>query len=305
MGCLRVSLVTRLRGRLCCACGQASCWEGGDRLRVSFLTMSGVEGFSVQWQMNSPVLVEGEAEAPHRTLSCFVGRVWSSGGVCAPCADSAAELGLDEPVLAFRHHACACKPVLCNDSDPVMLWCKHWGGGSKMTLAMLTADMLCRYKDLKRYIDNAVEVDPDRPVLVDKYLDRADELDVDALCDKDGNVVIAGIMQHIEQAGVHSGDQTSLHAGCVPVLQTAAPWQTSGSFGSFCGHLGATKQHKLRLALVFCQSAQTPVRWDLDWLVGPSRWQAGHSLVQSAVTDGCRASLMHADMPSNLPASPA
>ncbi len=37
-------------------------------------------------------------------------------------------------------------------------------------------------------------------MLVDKYLDRADELDVDALCDKDGNVTICGIMQHIEQA---------------------------------------------------------------------------------------------------------
>ncbi|KAA6426944.1 MAG: carbamoyl-phosphate synthase large chain-like [Trebouxia sp. A1-2] len=44
--------------------------------------------------------------------------------------------------------------------------------------------------DLKRYIENAVEVDPERPVLVDKYMDRADELDVDALCDKDGNVFI-------------------------------------------------------------------------------------------------------------------
>ena len=54
-------------------------------------------------------------------------------------------------------------------------------------------------------MENAVEVDPERPVLVDKYLDRADELDVDALADKDGNVVICGIMQHIEQAGVHSG----------------------------------------------------------------------------------------------------
>ena len=77
---------------------------------------------------------------------------------------------------------------------------------------------LCRAKDLKRYIDNAVEVDPDRPVLVDKYLDRADELDVDALCDKDGNVVIAGIMQHIEQAGVHSGGAALLaeaHHPCV------------------------------------------------------------------------------------------
>ena len=71
----------------------------------------------------------------------------------------------------------------------------------------------CRLKDLKRYIENAVEVDPDRPVLVDKYLDRADELDVDALCDKEGNVVIAGIMQHIEQAGVHSGELSTLCQG--------------------------------------------------------------------------------------------
>jgi carbamoyl-phosphate synthase large subunit len=60
--------------------------------------------------------------------------------------------------------------------------------------------------DIKRYINTAVEVDPERPVLVDKYLDRADELDVDALADKEGNVVVCGIMQHIEQAGVHSGD---------------------------------------------------------------------------------------------------
>ena len=64
----------------------------------------------------------------------------------------------------------------------------------------------CSDTDLKRYIENAVEVDPERPVLVDKYLDRADELDVDALGDKDGNCTICGIMQHIEQAGVHSGD---------------------------------------------------------------------------------------------------
>ena len=75
----------------------------------------------------------------------------------------------------------------------------------------LPAVFLYSDKDLKRYIQNAVEVDPERPVLVDKYLDRADELDVDALCDKDGNVVICGIMQHIEQAGVHSGEAFSTY----------------------------------------------------------------------------------------------
>ncbi|KAJ3671168.1 hypothetical protein LUZ60_008594 [Juncus effusus] len=56
------------------------------------------------------------------------------------------------------------------------------------------------------YLENAVEVDPERPVLIDKYLSDAIEIDVDALADSSGNVVIGGIMEHIEQAGVHSGD---------------------------------------------------------------------------------------------------
>ena len=74
-----------------------------------------------------------------------------------------------------------------------------------IVLLLNVITLICSETDLKRYIENAVEVDPERPVLVDKYMDRADELDVDALCDKDGNVTICGIMQHIEQAGVHSG----------------------------------------------------------------------------------------------------
>ncbi|KAL0051508.1 hypothetical protein WJX82_008912 [Trebouxia sp. C0006] len=83
--------------------------------------------------------------------------------------------------------------------------------------------------DLKRYIENAVEVDPERPVLVDKYMDRADELDVDALCDKDGNVTICGIMQHIEQAGVHSGDSAcSIPPQTIPAecLEVIRDWTT-------------------------------------------------------------------------------
>lgn len=61
---------------------------------------------------------------------------------------------------------------------------------------MKHAQSLFEYHSHHMYISpNAVDVDPDHPVLVDKYLDRADELDVDALCDKDGNVVICGIMQ--------------------------------------------------------------------------------------------------------------
>ncbi|MCW9025335.1 MAG: carbamoyl-phosphate synthase large subunit, partial [Gammaproteobacteria bacterium] len=60
-------------------------------------------------------------------------------------------------------------------------------------------------KELRRYMTEAVQVSNDSPVLLDRFLDDAVEVDVDAICDGE-NVLIGGIMQHIEQAGVHSGD---------------------------------------------------------------------------------------------------
>ena len=59
--------------------------------------------------------------------------------------------------------------------------------------------------ELRSYMNNAVSVSNDSPVLLDRFLDDAIEVDVDAICDGK-QVVIGGIMQHIEQAGVHSGD---------------------------------------------------------------------------------------------------
>jgi len=59
--------------------------------------------------------------------------------------------------------------------------------------------------ELRNYMMNAVSVSNDSPVLLDRFLDDAIEVDVDAVCDGT-DVVIGGIMQHIEQAGVHSGD---------------------------------------------------------------------------------------------------
>lgn len=59
--------------------------------------------------------------------------------------------------------------------------------------------------DLRRYFQTAVSVSNDAPVLLDRFLDDAIEVDIDAICDGE-QVVIGGIMEHIEQAGVHSGD---------------------------------------------------------------------------------------------------
>ena len=62
--------------------------------------------------------------------------------------------------------------------------------------------------DLSRYIRDAVKVSNDSPVLLDRFLDHAVEVDVDVIADAEGNVLIGGIMEHIEEAGVHSGDSS-------------------------------------------------------------------------------------------------
>jgi len=59
---------------------------------------------------------------------------------------------------------------------------------------------------IERYMRDAVKVSGSNPVLIDSYLRDAIEVDVDALADKDQNVFVAGIMEHIEEAGIHSGD---------------------------------------------------------------------------------------------------
>ena len=81
--------------------------------------------------------------------------------------------------------------------------------------------------DLKRYMTYAVQVEPEHPILIDKFLENAIEVDVDALADQTGNVVIGGIMEHIEQAGVHSGDSACSipHTSLSPtVLDTIRQW---------------------------------------------------------------------------------
>lgn len=60
--------------------------------------------------------------------------------------------------------------------------------------------------ELERYMTYAVQVEPDHPILIDRFLENAIEVDVDAIADATGMVVIGGIMEHIEQAGIHSGD---------------------------------------------------------------------------------------------------
>ncbi len=82
---------------------------------------------------------------------------------------------------------------------PVVVRPSYVLGGRAMEIVYSDAD-------LERYMTTAVQVEPDHPILIDKFLENAVEVDVDALCDHTGQAVIGGIMEHIEQAGIHSGD---------------------------------------------------------------------------------------------------
>ncbi|MCH6268924.1 MULTISPECIES: carbamoyl-phosphate synthase large subunit [Neobacillus] len=70
-------------------------------------------------------------------------------------------------------------------------------------------EIVYRKEELLHYMENAVKINPDHPVLIDRYL-TGKEIEVDAICDGQ-NVLIPGIMEHIERAGVHSGDSIAVY----------------------------------------------------------------------------------------------
>ncbi|BAZ38503.1 carbamoyl phosphate synthase large subunit [Calothrix sp. NIES-4101] len=82
---------------------------------------------------------------------------------------------------------------------PVVVRPSYVLGGRAMEIVYSDAE-------LERYMTFAVLVEPEHPILIDKFLENAIEVDVDAISDQTGMVVIGGIMEHIEQAGIHSGD---------------------------------------------------------------------------------------------------
>ncbi len=113
-----------------------------------------------------------------------------------------AEAGLPAPKFGMATSFEEARDVAAEIGYPVLVRPSYVLGGRGMEIV---------YDDvtLESYIRRATEVTPEHPVLVDRFLDDAIEIDVDALCDgtSDGSgVFIGGIMEHIEEAGIHSGD---------------------------------------------------------------------------------------------------
>ncbi|MBB5065702.1 carbamoyl-phosphate synthase large subunit [Granulicella mallensis] len=110
------------------------------------------------------------------------------------------ELGIPQPEGAMATSVEEALAGARRVEYPVLVRPSYVLGGRAMVIA---------YDDeaVVRYMSTAIEYSQERPVLIDHFLEDAQEVDVDALCDgKD--VIIAGIMQHIEEAGVHSGDSS-------------------------------------------------------------------------------------------------
>jgi carbamoyl-phosphate synthase large subunit len=108
------------------------------------------------------------------------------------------ELGLKQPPNATARSESEALERAAAIGYPLVVRPSYVLGGRAMELVYDDAE-------LSRYIRNAVSVSNDSPVLLDRFLDDAIEVDVDAVCDGE-QVLIGGIMEHIEQAGVHSGD---------------------------------------------------------------------------------------------------
>ncbi|PYN87863.1 MAG: carbamoyl phosphate synthase large subunit [Candidatus Rokuibacteriota bacterium] len=109
-----------------------------------------------------------------------------------------AELGLNQAAGATARSLSEAETIAASIGFPVLVRPSYVLGGRAMHIVHDD-------EDLREFVAEAVRVSPEHPVLIDKFLEDAIEIDVDAVADGE-RVVVGGVMEHIEKAGVHSGD---------------------------------------------------------------------------------------------------
>ncbi|MBS7649795.1 carbamoyl-phosphate synthase large subunit [Candidatus Bathyarchaeota archaeon] len=108
------------------------------------------------------------------------------------------KFNIPQPANGIAHNVEEAKEIARRLGYPVLVRPSYVLGGRAM-------DIVYDDKVLEEYVSEALEVSPESPILIDKFIEDALEVEVDALCDGE-DVLIGGIMEHIEEAGVHSGD---------------------------------------------------------------------------------------------------
>ncbi|MEW5984211.1 MAG: carbamoyl-phosphate synthase large subunit [Acidobacteriota bacterium] len=111
------------------------------------------------------------------------------------------ELGIPQPPSGSATSREQAREVAGTVGYPVVVRPSYVLGGRAMAIVYDPAA-------LDRYMTTAVDASPEHPVLIDQFLEDAFELDVDAVADRTGTVLIGGIMEHVEEAGIHSGDSS-------------------------------------------------------------------------------------------------
>jgi carbamoyl-phosphate synthase large subunit len=111
------------------------------------------------------------------------------------------ELAITQPASGTATSRQEARDVAAAIGFPVVVRPSYVLGGRGMAIVYDVAT-------LDRYMTQAVDASPEHPILIDKFLEDAFEFDVDAIADATGAVVIGGIMEHIEEAGIHSGDSS-------------------------------------------------------------------------------------------------
>jgi carbamoyl-phosphate synthase large subunit len=135
------------------------------------------------------------------------------------------DLGIPQPASGTATSRAEARAAAANIGFPVVVRPSYVLGGRGMAIVYDAAT-------LDRYMAGAVDVSHERPVLIDKFLEDAFEFDVDCVADSTGAVVIGGVMEHIEQAGIHSGDSSCV----VPPFMVAER------------HLGTIREYTRRIA---------------------------------------------------------
>ncbi|XP_022881374.1 carbamoyl-phosphate synthase large chain, chloroplastic-like [Olea europaea var. sylvestris] len=202
---------------------------------LNIIDLEGPDGIIVQFGGQTPLKLSlpiqqflDDSKPRCRSGNGFV-RIWGTSPDSIDAAEDRErfnailnELEIEQPKGGIAKSEEDALAIASDIGYPVVVRPSYVLGGRAMEIV---------YSDdkLVTYLETAVEVDPERPVLIDKYLSDAIEIDIDALADSHGNVVIGGIMEHIEQAGVHSGDSAcmlptkTVSSSC---LETIRLWTT-------------------------------------------------------------------------------
>jgi carbamoyl-phosphate synthase large subunit len=158
------------------------------------------------------------------------------------------DLGIPQAASGTATSPEEARDVAATIGFPVVVRPSYVLGGRAMAIVYDTAA-------LDRYMRHAVQASPEHPILIDKFLEDATEIDVDALADASGAVIIGGIMEHIEQAGIHSGDSS-----CV-----VPPFQLSDR------HIAAIRDYTRRVAralnVVGLMNAQFAIKDDVVYVL--------------------------------------